>query len=196
MYLISLLSAPAKENLEFFFNIYKNNFEGCNLNTKQNYLTFKNKDNINQIIFIKFENQELKLDETLKSIYEAKKLGIKDVTFLCFDCDEKLITYLKSFKDFNISILQKSDIYFKVLYPNNAYPDIKFNIANNSKIKFKQLLSISLERTRAKGYFISGLIIFFCSFFVRYNFYYVFMSSTLFLLTAICLFKKNKVYNK
>jgi VIT1/CCC1 family predicted Fe2+/Mn2+ transporter len=58
-----------------------------------------------------------------------------------------------------------------------------------AKLSLKDVLKNSLNRSHAKGYFISGLILLFTSLIVPFKLYYIIISSTLFTLSLLCMFK-------
>ncbi len=184
-YMLTLLSNSQENNALFFIKLFE---------TKQP--KYYKKDNFiflqgtNIIICPMFNTQELKLEPCLKILNKLSKQDLTQIIFLCVKCDLKLKMLLEKLKNQNVKVYQKNDIYFNFLKPNNYYPAIMFEYKQSNKLKFRELINISFNKKRAKGYFLSGILIFFCSFIVRHNFYYVFMSSLLFLFTLFCLTKK------
>ena len=191
-YMLTFLSNTQKENLSFFNNTI--NKENSKIYLKQNLIkyTFNNEElGLSPI----FNNKNILFEECLKIIAFAKKLNIQKLFILCYNCDSKIKLLLNSFKDIDIKILDKKLIYLEILKKANIYPKIKFEYKETKKLKFKQIINISFNKSKAKGYFLSGILTFFCSFIVKYNFYYVFMSSILFLFTIFCFIKKQEKLN-
>lgn len=188
-YMLSFLSNTKKENLNFFNNILTKDSKKT---LYQKNLIVYDEDNIKFAICPIFFSQELKIEESLRHIAIAKNIQIKKLFILCPNVSKQTKLFLESFKDIDIKILEKKEIFVQLLKPANKYPNIIFEVKENKKLKLKQLISISFNKTRAKHYFFSGLFIFFCSFIVKYNFYYVFMSSILFLFTIFCFIKKQE----
>ena len=189
-YMFTFLSNSCEENLNFFKETLSKKNKDVVIN--ENLVVFK-KENEGYFSALNpyFINSELKFEDCLKTLIFAQKNNIKKIIFLCINCNNKIKVNLTNLKNIEIKILEKQQIYTQILKKYNNYPKIKFEFKENKKLKFKQLLEISFNKSRAKSYFFSGLVIFFCSFIVRYNFYYVFMSSILFLFTILCFIRKN-----
>ncbi|MBQ9792461.1 MAG: hypothetical protein IJW32_01770 [Clostridia bacterium] len=188
-YSLTFLSNTTKENLDFFAKVIKN--KEPTVDFKKNLILYKSNDILTALCPI-FNEKEIIAEKCLKYISYAKELKIHILCFLCCNTSLKTNSFLSGFKDIEIKILDKKQIFNQLLKPTGIYPEIKFNFKENKKLKLKELINISFNKSRAKGYFLSGLFIFFCSFVVRYNFYYVFMSSILFLFTIFCYLKKEE----
>lgn len=188
-YTLTFLSNTNKENLIFFTKIIKN--KKPEVNFEKNLISYNNNNKLTALCPI-FDEKEIIAEKCLKYISYAKELKIQILCFLCCNVSIKTISFLSGFKDMEIKTLDKRQIFNQLLKPSGIYPEIKFSFKENKKLKLKELINISFNKTRAKGYFLSGLFIFFCSFVVRYNFYYVFMSSLLFLFTIFCYLKKEE----
>jgi hypothetical protein len=91
-------------------------------------------------------------------------------------------------KDFKVILLNSNDCYIKLIKFHNFYPENLKDLSLQNKLKFKELLRLSVSKKRSKGYFIASLFLLFSSFIVRLNIYYVVMSSTLLLLSLISFF--------
>lgn len=184
-YLLTLLSNSKEQNLMFFNNAIKNENEAYILQ-EQNLIIY----NSIYCLCPMFNEKNLNLTSALKQIRIAIENKINKITFFCFEIDDKTKIFLKQIKNIEIEILDKNNIYtnFFVLY--QYYPEIIFETKAQKKLKFKQILNLSFCKSRSKNYFLSGLFILFCSMFVRLSFYYVFLSSLLFLFAIISLTRK------
>lgn len=192
LYSLTFLSNTKKENLEFFEKVLKNNESKIIYN--KNLILYKNIDKYEAICPV-FSSNELQFEEVLKYLSFAKNLSTKKIFILCNQCSQKTKLFLENFKDVNVKILTKTDVFFNLLKPANIYPNIKFEIKENKKYKIKELINLSFNKSKTKKYFLTGIFIFFCSFIVKYNIYYVFMSSLLFLFSLICFLKKEEAFN-
>lgn len=182
-YMLSLLASNKQEIQEFFMTILKD--KSLTINKKDNIIYLSN----NSAIIPCFKTQELNLEQSLKTIKKVKE-ETTSIIFLCVTCNAKTKNFLQELKSKQIKVYEKNDVYFNLLKPYNCYPKIMFEYNKSHKFKIKELFAISFNKKRAKSYFLSGILIFFASFIVRHNFYYVFMSSLLFLFALICLIKK------
>lgn len=195
-YNLTLLSNNVRENLAFFAKL----LEGKIIKKieKENLILYHDNNDLNNLCSIialspmYFENQ-LNFDLALKQINFAIKNKAKTIIFCCNTCLPKTKIALENIDNIKVIIYDKNLTYKNLFTTYNLYPEIKFKIKKNKKIKFKDLITISFDKSRAKGYFFSGLFIFFCSFFVQYNFYYVFMSSLLFLFAILSKTKKDNL---
>lgn len=182
-YMLTLLSNTKEETQKFFLKALEN--KNPTINKRDNIIYLPS----NKAIIPYFKRQELNLEESLKTIKKVKD-EVTTIIFLCVTCNPKTKNFLEKLKIKQVKVYEKNDVYFKFLAPNNYYPPIMFEYTKSNKFKIKELLYISFNKKRAKSYFFSGIIIFFASFIVRHNFYYVFMSSILFLFALICIIKK------
>lgn len=177
--MINLISSTQEDNLELFKNI----------------LLAQNADNIivNNVIvandtsfIIDFDTKVLTLEKSLRNIKSCIKNGAKKINVLCYSCLSKDKTTLESIAFAKVQVLEKEEVFLKYLDANKMYPEDVISFDNeNKKIKIKELLRMGLTKEKSKQYFLSGILIFFCSLIVRYNFYYVFMSSVLFMLAIL-----------
>lgn len=189
-YMITFLSNTKQENLEFLKALFES--KGFYTNTI-NYGLFLKKNNKNIMVLPYFEKKELDTTQVLKNLSIATQSDTKEIIVLCYEANNKDVAFLESISNVNIKIYTKKQIFYSILMPANFYPEIKFTFREDKKYKIKELLKLSINRNFVKRYFFSGLILFFSSFFVRANFYYLFFSSILFLLCLISLTKKNTI---
>lgn len=191
-YNLTLLSSEPKENLIFFAGLLKEKVQ--QILEEQNLILYSETvgNGLQKVALcpIYFES-ELKYEVALKHVYFAIKNKANSILLCCNYCPQKTKLLLEKIDNLKVIVLDKNLVYNNLLKAYNLYPKIIFKFKTNKKLKFKEIINISLEKSRAKKYFFSGLFIFFCSFFVQYNFYYVFMSSLLFLLALICKTNKN-----
>lgn len=183
-YILSLLSNTKKENLEFVKKCIKT--QDPTIKEQKNMIL----TNLNTAYCPIFFDNELSQTVALKHIKYAIQLNLKKIIILCSNIKEQTKLSLLSISNIEVEIIDKNNIYQKFFLLHQQYPKIIFEYKQQKKIKFKQLLSISFSRARSKNYFLSGLFILFYSFFVRLNFYYVFLSTLLFLFALISLTKK------
>ena len=178
--LLILIANSNEENLNYFLTFYT----PINIkNTLKNSIIFKD----NSAICIEFEKRQAQFESILKVVYKLQKLNINKVTILCYSIDKNDKIFFENLENINIKIKEKSEVYQDYLCKNREKSEI-FKLKKQSKIKLKQLWAIIINEQKSRGYFLSGLVIFFCSLFMRYNIYYVIMSSILFTLSLISKF--------
>lgn len=95
---------------------------------------------------------------------------------------------------FDVLVLDYKQTYYNLLKEYEFYPEIIIKNKNKLKNNFKQILCLSLNKKKTKGYFISALLIFFASFFVSFKIYYLIFSNFLMFLALFSWF--NPTFNK
>lgn len=186
-YFLTLLASQQEENLLFFKKIYK----PFNPKIVDNILIIE-KNNLLIAICPQF-NEDLCFTNTVKNVKKAMSHGCSEIYFLCMQANFKTIQQLQQIDNITIKIYDKEQVYTNIFQKHNVYPKISFNIKKEKKINFKQFISLLFQRKKAKNYFAWGLFIFFSSFFVRLNIYYVLFSSALFSISLLCLTIGNKL---
>ncbi len=166
------------EQIDLFTSFYDKEKIECII---ENLIIFKD----SSAISVNFSQKKEPQESFLKTIYKARINNINKLIILCYEVNKQDKIFFENLKDINVSIYEKEDVYTKFLIKKPSFENY-FEVKSGSKIKFKQLLTLSIDKSKAKGYFFSGLLIFFCSLIVRYNIYYVIMSSIMFLLALLC----------
>lgn len=165
----------------FFFNLFKTKFSA----TKQSKFIIINKDNKTIALYFSFYFHNLSPDEIVE-IYNKSKNSFFDKLIICsseFDkqCSE-IIKFIKS----DIVLLNIEKTYFNFLKPYEYYPK---DLVNENSIKstqtLKSLFSNAFCQQKTKGYFFASLILFISSFIIKFNIYYIIMSSLLLILSLL-----------
>lgn len=106
----------------------------------------------------------------------------------------------KEIPDFKISLLNESDVWFKILKPAEFSPKqfAKTKEKMPMKNKINGMFNIAFNKKRFKGYMFSAILLLFGSYFMRYNIYYLTFSSLLLCFAFFSYFNKpfNKVSNE
>ena len=175
------LLAPKKDVLEFFKQVLSNQYGEIKETTKG--LSFT-KDN-EKYLFV--------------PLYSTLKLIDRDILPLLQNKGCKIITACKTYSDEaedlaqvfskRIELWDEKKVYSKLLKPTETYPQLVK--IEQTKVK-RDYRKIIFARQKAKPYFFSGLVILFASFFVRFNIYYVIISSLLFFTSMYCLLYKKR----
>ncbi len=139
------------------------------------------------ILFPNFSFSPLSQDDVVKIVNLAKSHNPTKIVILCYTVLKETTSFVKNF-DIEVQVLDQYDTYQKLYKIYDIYPEIKYAYKKDKKLALKDLAMFSLNRSRAKGYFFSALILIFSSFFVRANLYYAIMSSFLVLLALISLY--------
>lgn len=189
-YFLTLLSNTKEENLQFFYSILKTD----------NSKIFKNKnsiiiavDNKMKIAYCPlFELENLTLEIALKQIALLKNLNCNNIILLCKNIDLKTKFKLENLSNVNVEIYNSFDIANNIFKKYGKYPKINYTQKPKIKINLKLLYVSGFKKTNAKKFFLSGLFLFFCSFVIRNNIYYVLFSSILFFLSFLCLMNNKK----
>ena len=178
------------------FYTYKESLNFVNL--ALDVLNYKPKINkefitVNNTLVIPCFNKPLS-EEAFISMYNIfkssnyKKLIIFTITF-----DNHFELFINNFNLENIEIISGEQLYLKIIEPSNVKIENKIEFKETKKLKLIELKNIVFNRSRAKGYFLSGFILLFTSLFYPYGLYYQIFASILFCLSLFSFY--NKKYN-
>lgn len=145
--------------------------------------------------FNKIEINDNALLEIIMQI-KQKKVDAK-VLYVCAKSFSENARQLASiFSEFSVvlyDIKQTYLIFFKPIhYQTKIEPIVKTKTP--LKQKLKQLTNVAFNKNRFKSYFLSAIVLFIASYFMRYNLYYLTFSSLLILCAFFSYF--NKPFNK
>lgn len=183
---LSLLILNKNEQLKLFCDYLKDFLPQI---TKEKFLKLESNS---KVLSLNFSSRFLSQEDALKSIYLAKKSHIFDLIILCINCNEKDKLFYENLKDIDVKVYTIDKIYSEIFVKLQKFPQKTFEVKSPKKLKFKEFLRVSLDRKKAKKYFLSGLIVFFCSLITRYNIFYIVTSSLLFFMSLMCLTNKEK----
>ncbi len=184
-----MLTQTEEENLNFLVSLYQ---KEKNVNIiSNNFFVLQTSTGIS---FDFFEN-DLSLVRALRIVRFAVEKNISKLAIFCACTNKNTKIYLENLENIEVAICDKNCLAFKAKKMGLSPPNILQEKPHN-KLKLKEILSLSITREKAKKYFLSGLLVFFCSLFVRYNIYYLVMSSLLFLLAILSIKQKNQVIKK
>ena len=150
------------------------------------------------ILFPNFSFASLSQDNLAKIVNSVVEHKPTKIVILCHSALKETYSFAKNF-NIEVQVLDQYETYQKLYKNYNFFPEIKYSYKKDKKLALNDLAMFSLNRSRAKGYFFSALILIFSSFFVRTNLYYAIISSLLVLLAIISLydpFSKNKTDNQ
>lgn len=107
--------------------------------------------------------------------------------FDCYEiiCNECYVLNKNILKDKKITFITQKDLY-KRLKASNLCPNTEFLNLSSTKFKFKDIAKSMFLPSKAKSYFLCGLILIFSSIILPFNFYYIIIGSMLMLFAIIC----------
>lgn len=142
-------------------------------------------ENGKERVFIPFYSQDLN-DTLLLNL--IKNINISNITIFCSNYTKEAKYISSIFNNKTITLVSLDD-----LYSLTSQKKIKVDTENidltKPKVSIKEILKNSIRKDKAKGYFISGLVLLFTSLIIPYKIYYVIFSSILILLSILCKFK-------
>lgn len=170
-----------KDNLTFFYNLVSKK----HLAVKKNNFIIINHDNDNNVILYPyFTFKNFSVDDLIFILNKTKKLCFSKIVI----CSNNFDTDCKSFItkiDKNILLLDGEQTYLNLLKPYNCIPENIPNEKKDNQIKFKHLFKNSLSRNKTKSYFFASIILLISSFIIKFNIYYLIISSILLILALI-----------
>ena len=171
-----------KEILSFFLSLAKTKHD-CKM--EDNYIEI-NTNSLPIILCPMFKSGNLSRDDVLDLYKKVKHKNLKRLIIVTNTVDTSIMSISKNFK-FETHILDFKQTY-SLLEEYEFYPEVLIKRQNSAKITLKQILSLSLNKKKTKGYLLSALFILFTSFFVRFKVYYLIFSSILLALAIFSYF--------
>lgn len=179
-----------KNNLDFFYRLASSRHNHVSKN--KNYIIIKHEQNQTKVALVPYlKIQSLTADDILE-IVNFIKIKVNKIVVVCNEYEKNLDSFIKNFA-FEIVTLNKYETYENLYKEYDFFPEITIRKKIN-KYTFKDLMAYSFNRSRAKGYIISALMLFILSFFVKISLYYCIVASLLLLFALISF--TNQTYNK
>ena len=173
--------------VNFFFKLAKTRHEA----KKTKHCVIIEHENSCTLLYPFFTFEEFGTTQLIIAYNEAKKNNSSKLV-LCVNEAGKNVKNVADKLDIKIIILNKFDTYNKLFKEYNYYPE-ELQITTQPTT-FKSLLAYSLNKKRTKGYLFASIILVLSSFIVKYNIYYLVMSSVLLILALLSFI--NPKYNK
>lgn len=174
-----------KYTLNFFYELAKTKHTA---QKKKEFILIEHQTGEKIILFPYYTLRPFSADDLIFVINKTKNTEA-DKLVLCVSSVAKDAIKISGMMQKKILILEKEDVYIKLLKQYQYFPNEKdlFVLRETQKSKIKQLLKYSINKKRSKGYFISSLILMLSSLIVPYNIYYLTFSTLLLLLSLISL---------
>lgn len=171
--------SPLQEKLKLLNSIISKSHE-THL-TKKN-LTFQ-KDNKKHQVIIAYQIEKLSNNDLI-NLLEQIENNIDVLQIFCNETQPPLNT--KILKEVEIEIISKKRLYDEYFLPHSIYPDSSKLNTEKSTIKLKEILKNFITPSKAKSYFLCGLILIFSSIILPYHYYYLIFGTILLILSIVC----------
>jgi len=171
--------------LNVLLNLLKTKYEVIK---KSDYLIFNN-------IVLRPIYYKLKITDemVLETFVKTKSLNPKKIIIVSKSIEANALQFAKSIKQTEIVLLNEQEFYFSILKPLNFQCQNAEFEAIKKEHHFKNFLNVVFNKQRTKGYTITAVILLFASFLLRYNLYYIIMTSVLSFFAIFSHF--NKAFN-
>ena len=176
----SLVNLPSP--ITFFENLIKTRHP--NVITNKNYIKIEHNNQRITIFYPKLTFKSLDNDNIILITKKIKKEKPNKLIIICKNYEDECLKLIKNF-DFEIILLDQYQTYSSLYKEYEFYPEITAKYTKNEAVKFSDLLSFSLSKSRSKSYMFSALILFVMSFFIRMSVYYYIIISILLLLSLV-----------
>lgn len=153
-----------------------------NASKKSDYIIIEHPDS-KIILYPKFMYREFNADDLIYIHNKVKPIKPSKI-IICTNTIDSSALKICSKLNINIVILDYMETFKKLLEPYNLFPT-QTELKTSSKQTIKQLIAYALNKKRTKSYFLTSVLLLFCSFLVPYKLYYVIMSSILLVLSFI-----------
>lgn len=171
--------------LNFFYELAKSKH---NATKKVDFVLIEHDNNEKIVLYPFFTYRSFSTDDLILILNKTKSYSPTKIV-LCVNKADKEVFKFSNMIATKILILEKEDVYLKLIKAYEYYPKEKdlINLSEKQKNKIKQLLLFSLTQKRSKGYFISSLLLMLSCLIVPYNIYYLTFSSILLVLSLLSL---------
>ncbi len=170
---------PKKEKYALIEKIISKGFETKLDNNKLTYI----KNNRTHLIIISTHQDKLLESDIISIIdeYYTKNIDAIDIV-----CNEYLGNKTKFLKSLDINIINKKTLYNDYFSKFDTYPNLEILDENINKLKLKDIAKNMFQPSKAKSYFLCGLILIFSSIILPYHYYYLIFGSMFMLFSIIC----------
>ena len=188
------LQFSSQEKVDLFFEKI---LETKHKISKQPFGFVLKNENKNVFFVAHFSSPILTLQVFSKIFVKAKELSQNEIVVCANFFDDAVQTFSGGIKNFSIKLLNKFETFEKLIKPAGIFPEKTVDLSPE-KLGFKTIVKQTLSKNKAKHYFLSGLVLFVCSFFVPYKLYYLIFGSLGFVLaiTTLALAHKRPVVIK
>ncbi len=170
--------------LDFFLTLAKKKHTA---EKKDNLILIKHEGGEKVLLIPHLSFNPISPDDIAGFASKAQKMEAAKVVIVCFSAQKESFSFAKNF-DFEFVILDQYEAYQKLYKPYDCKPEISMKYKKEKALAFKDLVTYSLNRSRAKGYFISALILTLSTLFVRATIYYCVVASMLIIFALISLY--------
>ena len=173
--------------INFFYNLFAKKFKTTKT-TK--YIIIEN-NNSKCVIYPIFKLEDLSTEDLVNAYNTTKKHNPQKL-ILCVNKANSNVINIANMLDVKTIILDKFQTYQSIYKEFDTYPEEY--LIKTEKTTIKSLLEYGLNKKRTKGYLLASLILLFSSMIVKYNLYYLIVSSILLVLALFSFI--NPKYNK
>ncbi|MCL2177689.1 MAG: hypothetical protein FWB72_07115 [Firmicutes bacterium] len=143
-------------------------------------------------VFMLFE-ETLSSKHLIRMWNIARKYSVSSIVVLCNDVEKGVMDLKVMMKQINTKILDRDWVYL-LLKRYSVFPQLSLTLERPRGYTFKQLVAFSLNRSRTRGYLITGLFLVLSGFITGYTTYYLVICT---IVLGLALFSYlNPFYNK
>ncbi len=168
--------------VDFFYKLAKTRHNAIK---KKEYVLIEHDSGEKVVLFPYYTFRKFNTDDLVFTLNSIKNLQANKLVLCTNDFENDALKFANMVGK-KIILLNKKQVYLKLLKEYNFFPQEKLiELKTTQKNKIKELLSFSLSRKKTKGYFLASVVLLLSSFIMRYNIYYIVMSSILLLLSLV-----------
>ncbi|MGN1200813.1 MAG: hypothetical protein ACI4R8_00920 [Candidatus Caccovivens sp.] len=192
---IFLSLATGIDSMDFFVTLASSHYD--KVTKHKEYIAMQNSDKKEKtVLFAHLSFQGLDTGKFVDIYNKIKKEKAEKIIILCHSVvDKQLNLFLKNFNE-NILIFDQYETYQKLYKFYDCFPKITKKYVGESKLTFKDFLSFSFNKKRAKGYLFSAFVLIFSGLFVRTTIYYCIIASLLIIFAILSQFNMFKSLTK
>lgn len=173
-----------KNALDFFTTLAQKQHTAVK---KKDYVLISHESGEKVVLFPHLSFSPLSPDDVANIIAKTQSVKPAKIVITCASAQKESFSFAKNF-ECEVLILDQYETYQKLYKPYECKPEIKLKYKKEKGLAFKDLVAYSLNKSRAKGYFISALILIISTMFVRATIYYCVVASILIIFALISLY--------
>lgn len=154
----------------------------CETQNENKLLVFNRNNKKHQILFA-FMKEKLSQFDLVNMIQNTEK-DVEVLKIICCNTEPNLNT--KILKNLEIEIITKNKLYDEYFLPHNIFPNCSNLNTKPERKKLKELMRNFFVPSKAKSYFLCGLILIFSSIILPFHYYYLIFGSTLLIFSIVC----------
>jgi len=173
--------ASKTDYLSFFYNLASTRHSNCAIS--KHFISLQHLES-KVILYPFMKIAKISPDDIMQIYNNLAKKEVEKIVIPCNEYDSSCTGFIKNLP-IKIVLLDKYQTYSLLYSEYDFYPEITISYKKEIKQSLKDLIAFAFNKSRTKGYILSAFVLFFPSFFIKFNLYYTIIGSILLLFAII-----------